>query len=165
MSEFKAIETQEQFDQIIGERIKREKESLAKKYEGYLDPEGIKKLKEDHDKVIADLSKALDEAKGKVANHDKEVADLAAKIKGYETASVKTRIAHEVGIPFELANRLTGEDEDAIRKDAESVKGLIGQTHTAPLASTEPGGVSNKTGETAKTDAALRGMLQNMKGD
>ena len=165
MSEFKIIETQEQFDAAIGERIKREKESLAKKYEGYLDPEGIKKIKADYDKTIADLSKSLEEANGKAAKHDKEVADLTAKIKGYESASVKTRIAHEVGIPFELANRLTGDDEDAIRKDAESVKSLLGHGRSAPLASTEPGGVSNKAGATSNTDAALKGMLQNMKGD
>lgn len=163
MSEFKQINTQEEFDAAIGERIKRERESLAKKYEGFIGPDEIGKMKKDYDQRIADLSKSLEDAGKKVADHDKEVADLTAKIKGYESASVKTRIAHEVGIPWELANRLTGEDEDAIRKDAESVKGLIGQSYTAPLASTEPGGVSSK--ENGSTDAALKGMLAQMKGD
>ena len=39
MSEFNVIETQEQFDKAIGERIKREQETIRKQYEGYLSPD------------------------------------------------------------------------------------------------------------------------------
>lgn len=31
------------------------------------------------------------------------------------------RIAHENGIPFELADKLSGSDEEAIKKDAETM--------------------------------------------
>ena len=43
MSEFNVIETQEQFDKAIGERIKREQETIRKQYEGYLSPDEVKK--------------------------------------------------------------------------------------------------------------------------
>ena len=80
-------------------------------------------------------------------------------MKGYESDSVKTRIAHEAGIPYELAGRLAGEDEDAIRKDAETVAKLLktGQ-QPAPLKSTEPGDVDGKR-------AAMKNVLAGLKGE
>ena len=43
MSDFKVIETQEQFDAAIGERLKRERDTVKKEYEGYLSPEAAEK--------------------------------------------------------------------------------------------------------------------------
>lgn len=42
---FKVIETQEEFDARISERLKRDRESFAKKYEGYISPEDLSKIK------------------------------------------------------------------------------------------------------------------------
>ena len=50
-----------------------------------------------------------------------EAAKKDAMIKSYETNSVKMRIAHENGIPFELASKLSGDDEESIKKDAETM--------------------------------------------
>ena len=47
MGDFTPIETQEQLDAVIGERIKRERETSAKKYEGYLSPDDFKQTTED----------------------------------------------------------------------------------------------------------------------
>ena len=38
MSEFKIIETQEQFEERLKDRLKRERESVRKEYEGFLSP-------------------------------------------------------------------------------------------------------------------------------
>ena len=132
-----SITTQEQLDAIITPRIKRERETVTKELNERI--EASEKKAKDYEKQIADLGKQL-EAAGK---KDAAIKDLQTKVKGYETASVKTRIAHEAGLPFELAGRLSGEDEDSIRKDAESLVKLIGNNKTIvpPLASTEtPGG-------------------------
>lgn len=155
MSDFKVIETQEQFDAAIGERIKRERESLGKKYEGYISPEDFNSKKTDYDTMIGNLNKKLEEANKKIANHDKEIADRDKRIKAYETDSVKTRIAHEIGLSFEAIEFLRGEDEEAIRKSAESLKGLVGTRKVAPLASTEHSMGNSK-------DAALRQMVKNL---
>ena len=40
---FEAITTQEQFDEAIGERLKREQETVRKEFEGFLSPEDAKK--------------------------------------------------------------------------------------------------------------------------
>lgn len=134
MAESTAITTPEQFEAALKDRMDR----YAKKFEGYTSPDDLAKIKADYDTQIATLTKTAEEKAKKYAGYDKELAERDAKIKGYETASVKTRIAHEVGLPYELSGRLSGETEDDIRKDAESLVGLIGKGHqTAPLASSE----------------------------
>lgn len=54
-----------------------------------------------------------------------QVAELNTRVKTYETDALKTRIAHEVGIPFELASRLTGSTEAELRKDAQGFAKLL----------------------------------------
>lgn len=156
--EFNPITTQEQLDAVIGERIKREKETLAKKYGDY---DSLKTKVADYEKQIGDMSKAAEEAGKKYAGYDKVVADLQKQIKGYESSSVKTRIAHETGLPYELAGRLSGDTEDDIRRDAESLLKVMGsQRQAPPLASTEMG-VDIDTNR-----AAMKGMLAGlMKGE
>ena len=90
MSEFTPITTQEQFDAAIGERLKRERESLAKKYGDY---DALKQKTDDYERQIAEYSKSLEAAKQAASAHDQVVTELNAKLKGYESASVKTRIA------------------------------------------------------------------------
>ncbi|MEA4965392.1 MAG: DUF4355 domain-containing protein [Oscillospiraceae bacterium] len=152
------ITTQEQLDTLIGERIKRERDTVAKKYGDYDD---LKTKAADYEKQIGDLSKTIEDSGKKYAGYDQTIADLTAKVKGYETSSVKMRIAHETGIPYELATRLSGETEDDIRKDAEALSKLVGKPNQAPpLKSTEPAGGDTKT-------AALRTLAQTLtnKGD
>ena len=40
-----------------------------------------------------------------------QVAELNTRCQTYETDALKTRVAHEVGLPFDLAGRLTGSKE------------------------------------------------------
>lgn len=150
MEEFKPITTQQEFDSMVGERLKRAEEKYSQKYADY---DELRKRTSEYEKQIAEYTKQLEEANKKVSDHDKEVADLTAKIRGYETSSVKMRIAHETGIPYELAGRLSGEDEASIRKDAESLSKIIGRNGAvAPLGSTEPGKPDPKK-------AALKSLL------
>ena len=80
-----------------------------------------------------------------------------AKNTAHETAAVKRRIAHETGLPFEMADRLSGSTEDEIRADAESLsKFVTGSVQPAPMYSAE-------TPPSNTSDAALKKMLQEMK--
>lgn len=161
MGDFQKIETQEQLDAVIGERIKREKETVSKKYEGYISPDDFKVKTEDYNKQIGDLNKALKEANDKIAGHDKAMAEKDAKIREYESHSVKLRIAHETGLPYDAVDFLIGDDEENIRKSAESLKAIIGssQNQVPPLADPEGNAGNDK-------DTALRNTLKNLnKGD
>lgn len=150
MSDFTVIETQEQLDKVIGERIKRERETTEKKFEGYMSPEAAAEKYKEY------LSPEDEKKKYEGYLSPEEVAKKDAQIRSYETASVKTRIANEVGLPYEMAARLSGEDEDAIRKDAQALQKLMGRKQAAPLADPE----SNK----GTKDAGLRAMLQQLNG-
>lgn len=167
MSEFKVIETQEQFDAAIGERLKRERESvtkqfngylspddIAKKYEGYLSPEDVKNQSVEFEEKINDLSKKLAEANEKTEDFNKKIAEKDAKIKGYESYSVKTRIAHEKGLSFEAIDFIKGDDEESIRKSAEALASIVGKGNVAPLASAENAG--------AEKNADMKKLLKNL---
>lgn len=158
MSEFTPITTQEAFDAAIGERLKRERETITKKYADYDD---LKTRAETAEKQLADTNAALKDASEKLTSHETSIADLQKKVKAYETDSVKTRIANELGIPYEFASRLNGDEEADIRKDAEGIAKLLGnqnRSRTQPLRSTEPEGTDVKR-------AAMRSMLSEMKGE
>ena len=151
MGEFKVIETQEQLDAVLGERLKRERETVKKEYAGYVSPEEAKKYE-------GYLSPEEVAKKYEGYLSPEEAAKKDAKIKGYETDSVKTRVAHEVGLSYDAVSFLKGEDEDSIRKSAESLKSLVGANNLAPLASTERDAV--KANETA-----FKNVLKGLKGE
>jgi hypothetical protein len=48
------------------------------------------------------------------------------------------RIAHETGLPYELAERLSGTTEEDIRKDAETLAQFTSQAPATPSFSSEP---------------------------
>lgn len=147
-TEFKAIETQEELDAIIKARLDRNTKTVTdevkKSYEGYISPDEVKKLNDQITSLTAQLTE-----KGTA------ITDLTAKNKAYETASVKARIAHEKGLPYELAERLSGETEQDIAADAEKLVQFVGsQKPAAPLYAPRGG-----TGAASGTDAALMAML------
>lgn len=161
-TEFKAIETQEDFDAAIKARLDRNTKTVTdevkKSYEGYISPDEVKKLNDQ----ITSLTAQTEGLRQQLTERDGSIADLTAKNKQYETASVKARIAHEKGLPFELAERLSGETEQDIAADAEKLAGIIGdnaivgsQKPAAPLYSPQGAGTAAASG----TDAALMAML------
>jgi hypothetical protein len=149
---FKPIESQEELDNIIKDRLKRERESTQKKYEGWISPD-------DHQKAIDEANKALDDYKKAHEGDEQTIADLTARNKAYETASLKSRVAHEVGLSYEWIGRISGDDEESIRKDAESLKKLVGNgAQPIPTKNTESG--ENVDSATASLKAVLNGIKQ-----
>ena len=155
MADFTPINTQEELNNIIGERLRRERETVSKEFEQQIaekDTE-IGTLRTDAETI----KKQLEDANQKLAG----MPDLENKIKAYEAASVKSKVAREVGIPYELAERLTGETEDELRKDAEVLRKLMGNSQTAPLAGGERSGGKPANNE----NAGWMKVIQDMKGD
>lgn len=158
---FEAITTQEQLDAVIEARLGEER----KKYEGFDDfkdkagkYDDLVKTSNGYANTITALKKEID-GDNKNPGYKKQLEDLQGKVKTYEINDVKMRIAHENGIPYEMAGRLAGEDEASIRKDAESMaKYLSSSRRTVPLASTEPTTVDSKK-------AAIKNMLAGLKGE
>lgn len=129
MAEFKPIESQEQFDAMIKGRLEQAERSFIEKYGN---SEELKTQLSEKDGKIAELSKQLEEASKKMESHKAEVDGLNAKVLKYETDSVKTRIAHEEGLPYEMASRLAGDNEEAIRADAKTLASMMKKNTPAP---------------------------------
>ena len=166
MGEFTPINTQEEFDAAISSRLKREKDSLTKAItqkfadDGYMSPDEVAKLKAGYDKQIGELNTAMEAAAKKSSDYEKSIAEKDAAIKRYESASVKARVAHEEGLPYELAGRLSGETEEEIRKDAKALSKYVGNGRRGdPKATNEPGGDPGKAAEALSKDAGLKKLL------
>lgn len=153
---FEPITTQEQFDAAIKDRMERH----SKKYEGYTSPDALKTIKADYEKQIADLTNSNAEIAKKYEGYEKEKADYEAKIKSYETDSVKTRIAHEFGLSYDAKQFLKGEDEESIKESAKALKNLFGSSKRVPSGSAEP--IITKEG---KTDQSLRNLAKTLGGN
>lgn len=150
MADFKAIETQEELDKIITNRLEREREASNKRYEGYISPD-------DHKKALAEQQKSFDDYKKAHEGDSRTIEELTAKNKEYETAALKSRVARELGLSYEWVDRISGTDEKSIRADAEALKKLVGNGHTTlPTKNTDPGTGDDK-------DANLRAVLKSIK--
>ncbi|HJA90846.1 MAG TPA: DUF4355 domain-containing protein [Candidatus Jeotgalibaca merdavium] len=129
---FKPIETQEALDLIIKDRLAREREK-------YADYDDLKAKNASYETQVTALQKTIDESSATNTAHDDAVAELNAKIKGFETANLRTKIALQQGIPFDLVDRLAGDDEASIKADAERLAAFVKpKAPTPPLKTTEP---------------------------
>lgn len=152
MSEFKPITTQEEFDAAIKERLSREK---AK----YSDYDQIKSLVEELKKENVDLKSTIEANRQSKADSDNQLEEMQKQIAGYETASLRTRVALQHGLPYDLADRLQGTDEESFKADAERLAGFMKKSQPVyPLGTKEPSSINDK-------DAALKGMLHKMRGE
>lgn len=151
--EFNPINTQEEFDNAIKSRLERNTrtvtEEVTKKFEGFLSPEDVEKIRHEQDDKITEISE-------KLKGNETKIAELTAKNRAYEVSSVKMKIAHEVGIPFELSEKLSGETEEEIRADAEKLAKYTAINKQSPKYSGEPKVKSEK-------EVALRQVLQDLK--
>lgn len=150
---FKPIESQEAFDEAIKGRLERNTrtvtEEVTKKFEGYVSPEDFAQNNESLNNQISDLNSKLKE-------RDTKIIELTSECKKHELNSAKMRIANEVGIPFELAERLAGETAEEIKADAEKLARFTRKGQATP----------NYRGEkepSNTTKAAYMDMLTNLK--
>lgn len=152
MGEFQPINTQEELDRVLASRLQRERDTVTKSFQAQI-TERDEKIT-GFESTIADLNKQIETLNGQTGR----ITELEAKVREYETASVKTRIARETGLPAELADRLSGADEAAMRADAENLAKLL-KTQQAPAPMYRTSGEGANDGK----DAALRGLLKQVR--
>lgn len=135
MSEFKIIETQEQFDAAISERLRRDRESYAKRFEGWLSPDDVKKVTDDYDSRIKALEDAAAATQQTIAEKDAAIAEGAK----YRADLEKTRCAIAAGLDIKYAERLRGETKEEWEQDAKDLaKDFARPRFVAPLGNPEP---------------------------
>lgn len=154
MSDFTPITTQDEFDVAIKDRISRAENAIEQKYSDY---EEVKKLNTEQLETIATQKEQIETLTSTNAQNDKTITELNDKIAGYEKTNLKIKVANEAGLPFELAGKLSGDDEAALKKDATLMKSFMSKAPAQPLRNTESGeGI-------AGSKAALKAMLGDLR--
>lgn len=129
--------TQEEVNALVGDARIKARETEAKKFEGWLSPEDADAKTSDLNAKIAELTSALTAVNEELNANKTALAEKDTKIKTYEAHSVKTRIAHEMGLSFDAIEFLKGDTEETIRESAEALKAITKPAQVAPLATPE----------------------------
>ena len=158
MAEFKVIETQEGFDKAIKDRLDRKEKEVAEKFKDFMAPEKVSVMKAEYEKRLGEAQKTVQDATAKLSEHDKVVSELTQRAMDAEGKLMKNRIAHEKGIPLELASRLIGNTEEELTKDAEAMAGFFAPTQAPPLRSNVPSMQSGLNSSNASLDAAYAAL-------
>lgn len=155
MSEqFQPITTQEELDKVIQARILREKNTLSEKYADY---DQLKTRNTELESQNSTMQSAIEASKATAAEYDKQLSELNTKVAGYETANLRTRIALQNGLPYDLADRLQGADEESIKADAERLAGFIAPQKPIPPLKT------NETPIEDEKSTAYKNLLKGIK--
>jgi len=156
--------TQEEVNNLIKDRLDRAEKKWQEKYSNYYSADDFTSKTEELNKQIAELGNSLNVANDKatadaqtLADKEQAIADLEAKLKRNETDSAKTRIALECGIPYELADRLTGDTVEEIMADAQRLAPMLATRSSMPLRNPEA------TSETDGVMKAFRELNPNLK--
>lgn len=123
--------TQEEVNKLVGQARLEGKDAGRKEYEGWISPDELTKQKEELTKQVEGLNEQIKTLTDEQASLKTQLTEKDSAIAKYEIDSVKTRIAREAGLSYEAIEFLQGDNEEAIKKSAEALKGLVG-TKTNP---------------------------------
>lgn len=126
MAEFKPINTQEEFNTAIAERLTREKA----KYSDYDDLKAkAAKLAEleskKYDEQINGLQQELTAVKSDLSEKEKNNSELLARAEKAEKTILRQKVAAAHKLPAGIADRISGNTEEEMNKDAETLSGLF----------------------------------------
>lgn len=153
MSEFTPINTQEEFDTMIKDRLARERAKFA-------DYDDIKTQLADANSKIADFEKTIEKNQKAYDDLLAQSNEKDTKIAGYESDALKTSIAINKKLPLELRKYLQGTTEEELNASADEL--LKFQSPSAP-----PLGASEPEIPKDSKEKAMRDMLKsiNNKGE
>ena len=130
MADFKVINTQEEFDERIKERIERAEKKVRDEFKGWASPDDLKVMTEKHGEEITKLNDAHAEELKKYAGYDEKFTQQATRIHELEVGALKTRIANEKKLPWDAVEFLQGDDEKSINESADKLSRLSAHSTT-----------------------------------
>ena len=151
--------TQEEVNKLVGQARLEGKEIGRKEFDGWISPEAMQKQTEELSAQLTGLNDQIKTLIDEKTDLQTQLTEKDGKIAKYEIDSVKTRIAREAGLSYEAIEFLQGDNEEAIKKSAEALKGLVGKQSVPPLGNPEP------NDKTSSSDKALMEMLSNIGGN
>ena len=129
--------TQEEVNKLVGQARLEGKEIGRKEFEGWISPEDLQKQSEELNAQINGLTEQVSALTDEKETLQTQLTEKDGTIAKYEIDSVKTKVARECGLSLEAVEFIQGDDEEAIRKSAEALKGLVGSKSVPPLGNPE----------------------------
>lgn len=128
MADFKIIETQEDFDERIKERLERAEKKVREEFKGYVPSEKLqeelKHLTDTHKMELDTLKKTHAEELKKYEGFDEKFNQQESEIKTLRVAALKNKIAIEKQLPLDAIEFLQGDDEETINISADKLMKL-----------------------------------------
>ena len=157
-TQFKPINTQEELDAAIAERIRAETSKFAD-YDALKEKAGKydELIGKNLEKQVETLQEKLNAANKTISGNAQTIAELTARVETAEGAALRAKVAHANNIPYEMAGRLNGSTEEELTADAKVLAKFVAPPAppaVAPLASTEPSGVVANTADAALMQVA-----------
>lgn len=150
MSDFKVIESQEELDRILKDRLDRAEKKAKEEMQGLIDSLKSENacLKEEN----TNYQKQLEGVKEK----DVTISTLEGEIESYKKAELRRKVAIKNDIPYTLADRIIGDDEESMAEDAKRLAEFVGKKdYVPPLRNYEDKNQDNM-------DGALKDLLNNL---
>lgn len=126
MSDFKVIDSQEDFDLRIKDRLQRKEEQVRNEYE-----EIIENLKAENASLKSENSELMSNVE-KAKEKDTEIENLRGQIQGYEKSELRRKVALDNNIPYKLAERIKGDTEEDMIEDAKNLSTYFGEREIVP---------------------------------
>lgn len=144
--------TQEELNKIVSERIRRA-QAKTEELENR-----VKELEEERAGLLSTIeanNQLLIEKDGLISAKEAEFAELQKVSDEYKASQLKAQIAVRNGLPYDLAERLQGSDEESLQADAERLSAFVKPKQVvAPMKSNEP--------EVDSRTAAVRQVLRQL---
>lgn len=163
---FTPINTQEEFNQRIQDRLARERATIAKEYEEkYGDYDQVKKDRDEFSNQIEGFQKTAKENAEKITGLETQLAEATKKASGLELENLRTQVAIDKGLPMEIRGRLNGATKEELEKDADSLKGLFDQQNRQGLPPFQQGGGADdyETTGNVNKDRAMKKFEDSLK--
>lgn len=125
MAEFIPINTQEEFNEAVHDRLKRERAKFADYDELKKVAEGAKATEDGLKAKIAEYESAKAEYESKIGELTKTVSDKEKEVESAHASAMRITIAAQAGVPIEFADRIKGNNEEEIRADAETIAAML----------------------------------------
>lgn len=124
MAEFKVIETQEQFDAIIKDRLSRAETKVRDEFKGWTSPDALKEIQMKHADEIKEINEAHSKVLEKYEGYDQKFEEQKKQIHSLEISNLKNRIVSEKNLPLSAIEFLSGENEEEISESADRLSKL-----------------------------------------
>ena len=162
MADFTPINTQEEFDRAIQERLGRQRAQIEEQFKDY---DQIKADRDKYAEQITGFETTAKENAGKITELEAKLEEANKKVGEYEMENLRTQVALDKGLPMELRGRLNGSTKEELEKDADSLKKIFGDKNRENLPGFEQLDPGDATGRKKEKEEMRKLIKKIRKGE